>query len=224
MIKKYFLLVFLFIPFVWLPSCNLNNNNGEVKKSKARLDVPFTKFNLENYRAFVIKCDLGRLKLNIRQYQFPRMEVHKTYQKYVRLEPKGDTLFIYTENTPRNTEEQRVNKMINLYLPSLDYLGSNASQIVLRDFDDRQMKILNNNNALRLYNCKIQKLDIVNEGSCNVQLDGNNYFEDLVVKLNEESYYNSQAIVLKNFVLETKSLKNTNFSNLPSDGFRWIKN
>lgn len=221
--KLFFSKSALFLLILSLQACGRLEQPETGQKPPVKLVEPYTKFDLEDIKAVVIKCDLGRMKVNIRQYIKPSIEIHKTYQKYVHLEPREDTLYIYTDKTPRTTDELRVRKNINLFLPSLKYIRSNVSQIIMADFEQRDMTIENNSNALRLYNCRIQNLDILNKGLCNIQLDGNNYFESLAVKLNEESYYNSDAMVLKGFTLETKSLEHINFTNLPENGFNWIK-
>lgn len=222
--KLFFSKAVLILSILSLYACGRREPSEFVKKPPVKLTEPYTKFDLSDTKAVVIRCDLGRMKLNMRQYSKPSIEIHKTYQKYVHLEPKGDTLFIYTDKTPRETEELRVRKNINLFLPHLNYIKSNVSQVIMADFEEREMTIENRSNALRLYNCKIQNLEIINKGLCNIQLDGNNYFESLKVKLNQKSYYNSDAMVLKDFTLETKSLEHTHFTNLPQNGFHWIKN
>ncbi len=216
------LLFFLFLTG-FIASCRQGEQNTNTPKEKLGHEARFTTFTIENYRAVVIKCDQGRLELTVRQYEIPKMEIHKTYQKYVKLEPRNDTLFIYTEGTPKNAEQVKIRKSINLYLPDLAYLESDISQITVFDYDSPEMKILNRSNALRLYNCRIRDMAIDNTGLCNVYLDSNNYFENLSVSLNEDSHYNSHANVLNLFTLKAKNLDKANFTHLPQNGFRWIK-
>lgn len=204
-------------------ACQSGERNSNTPKKKLDHEARFTEFSIDDYAAVVIKCDLGRLNLNVRQYAVPKLEIHKTYQKYVRLEPSNDTLYIFTENTPRSTDQVKIHKYINLYLPNMSYLETDVSQITIQNYETERMSIVNRGNGLRLFNCKIKDLDLQIAENSNVQLDGNNYFDDLYVKLDENSHYNGHGMVLKKFVLETKSLKNTNFSNLPPDGFQWIK-
>jgi hypothetical protein len=215
---------FISVYTLFLTSCGPRPTLEDHPKTKGHLTEPFTEFDLPNYKAVVVKCDLGWLRLNILQYSHPKIEIHKTYQKYVHLEPKNDTLFVYIEKTPRSTEQLTINKTINLYIPHLAYLKSNSSKIVLKDYDEKNLEIANLNNSLRLYNCKIQNLKIDNNGISNVQLDMNNYFETLNVSMNEKSHYNSTALVLEKFTLKKKSLDNTSFKNISKNGFRWIRN
>ncbi len=206
-----------------LDACQNGERNNPAKKERLDHEARFTSFSIDNYKSVVIKCDLGRMKLTARQYEVPKIEIHKTYQKYVRLEPANDTLFVYINGTPRNTGQVKVQKYINLYLPELRYLESDVSQITIQNYESRDMRIVNHSNGLRLYNCRIQNLSIENTGLNNIHLDGNNYFEQLFVDLNEDTHFNSEAMVLKNFTLKAASMENASFSNIPPDGFHWIK-
>ncbi len=192
------------------------------EKTKLDHQYRFTTFNVDDYSAIKLYCDVGRVKVRIRQYEHPKVEIHKTYQKYVRFEPSGDTLMIHIENTPKNSKED-VKKYINFFLPNLRYLESEVGQIVLENFIERKMFILNHSNSLRLLNCKIQDLTIENEGINNIQLDSDNYFDDLYVGLNTKSYYNSDAMVLKNFTIKVPNLDHATFQNIPPQGFKWLK-
>ena len=207
-----------------LYSCGPRPSLEDFPKNKGKLAQPFTIFKLTDFKAIVVKCDLGWLSLNIIQYQYPKIEIHKTYQKYVHLEPRNDTLFIYTENTPRETETLAIHKSINIYVPNLKYIKSNSSKVVLKDIYSHDLRIHNIDNSMRLYNCTIRDLNIYSKGISIVQIDKNNYFETLKVKMNEKSHFNTSAKVLKSLTLEKKTLENTNFRNLPENGFHWLRN
>ena len=207
-----------------LLACKPERKETKTREPRLSHEARFTTFNIENISAVKIDCDLGRLKLTVRQYEHPKMEVHKTYQKYVRFELKEDTLNIITQNTPRNSEALETLKYINLFLPKLNYLETNVSRITLESFDTPGLSIINNSSALRLYDCRIKSLRIHNQGLSNVQLDANNFIETLYLKNNYKSYLNSDAMVLKNFTLESQTLDKANFTNLPENGFVWKKN
>lgn len=219
---KQLALLIALIPILW--SCSKGREDtSNIKEPRLSHEARFTTFNIEDFSAVKINCDLGRLKLALRQYEHPKMEVHKSYQKYVRFEPMGDTLIIYTENTPRRSEGGEVKKYINLFLPDLRYLESSVSRVTIESFDTPEMSIVNNSSALRLYNCRIKDLRIENKGLSNIQLDGNNFTETIYLKNNEKSILNSDAMVLKTFTLESQTLDNSNFTNIPENGFIWKK-
>jgi hypothetical protein len=216
-------ITFLFIFSLMLASCWNGEKNTNTPKQKLTPQHRYTEFTTDNYTAVVLKCDVGRLKLNIYQYANPKIEIHKTYQKYVKLVPENDTLFIYVSGTPKSTEQVKIHKNINLYLPDLSYLESEVSQITVHNYAVPKLKIVNKSNALRLYNCKIRELTVSNKGLCNIHFDGNNHFDKVQVTLNSKSYFTSYAQILTSLTLKTPSLQNTRFTNLPSDGFFWIK-
>jgi hypothetical protein len=214
----------IIISMYFLTACRSSPQLEDYPKSKAKLTEPFTAFNLATYKAVVVSCDLGLLRLNVLPYSFPKIEIHKTYQKYVSLEPRNDTLFIFTRNTPRKTEEFSINKTINLFSPGLNFIKTNSTQLVIKDFEEKELQIENLDNSLRMVNCKIQNLSMINKGISNIQLDPSNYFETLLVKSNEKSYFNSTAQILGKFTLIKKTLDNTTFKNTPKNSFQWIKN
>ncbi|WP_304235085.1 GIN domain-containing protein [Jiulongibacter sediminis] len=218
---KQFIPLLVFSVFFW--SCSPKSKETSTREPRLSHEARFTTFNIEDFSAIKINVDLGRLKLTLRQYDHPKMEVHKSYQKYVRFEPKGDTLRIYTENTPKSTEDLEVKKYINLFLPKLNYLETSVSRVTLESFDTPRLSVVNNSSALRLYDCRIKDLRIENQGLSNIQLDGNNYVDTIYLKNNEKSHLNSNAMVLKTFTLESKTLDNLNFTNVPENGFIWRK-
>ncbi len=204
-------------------SCSTDSKKAKTKIAEPILLRGYNTFETEPYKAVVIKCDIGRLKLNVMPYASHKLEIHKSYQKYVHFDPRGDTLFIYTQNTPKKDSEIKVNKTINIYCPSLNYLESNSSKVLIKNFSESQLKVVNKGSSLRLTNSAIKDLEIVNKGLSNVYLSIDNVIESLHVKLNSKSQYHSRAIVTKTFSLEAKSLDNANFLNTRNNDFNWIR-
>jgi len=62
------------------------------KKSVDKDSIPVTGFSVfatDTYKAaIIVKCDLGRLNLNLMPCNTPKIEIHKSYLKYVYLETK----------------------------------------------------------------------------------------------------------------------------------------
>ncbi len=202
---------------------NACSENKKEENKKDETEAKFAKFTIPEFKHLVVNCDRGRLKLIIHQYEFPRIEIHKSYQKYVNFEPKGDTLYIHTLNTPPNTKEQVTSKVINLYIPQMEYIEANISQITFMNFDSPIIRSVNKNNALRFYNCRVENLNIDAWDQSNILLDANNYFENIKLKIADDSFYSSSAMVLGNLEINATNLKNINFKNLPPNGFKWNK-
>jgi hypothetical protein len=205
-------------------SCGSRPSLELYPKKRGILAEQFTQFDIAELKVVVVKCDLGWHSLNIIQYQYPKIEIHKTYQKYVHLDIRNDTLFVFTENTPIETENLSIHKAINIYAPNLSSVSCYSSKVVLKDMNSKLITIDNLDNSLRLYNCKIQNLIVNAKGTSTVQLYNNNYFKKLQAKMNVKSYFNSSVNVLRSFTLTKKTLDNTSFHYRPEKGFHWVRN
>lgn len=211
----------LFLIFVF--GCSAPQEENKKDTRKLPHELRFTTFNLDPYKYVKVDCDKGRLKLHLRQYEYPKMEIHKSYQKYVRFNVKNDTLFIQTFNTPRNAKEVGIAKNINLYVPTLEYLDTKVSRVIVESMLLEKLKVINQSSSFRLYDSVIKNMNMTNEGTSNIQLDANNVVNKLYIKNNTKSIASTQAIIETSFTLESKDLLKANFKNIPPNGFHWIK-
>ncbi|MGR3810093.1 hypothetical protein [Jiulongibacter sp. NS-SX5] len=215
-------LFYLFLSSIFLFSCSYSEPEEKSPVFKPSRDAQFSTFQIDSVKAVIVDCDLGRLKISIHQYPNPKIEIHNTYQKYVRLEPKGDTLKIVTLNTPKKSENPDLKKEINLYIPNLEYLNTNISQVTFRTFDAKNLKVVNQSSALRFYDSRIENLDLTNLGRSNIQLDENNIFNTIYFRNNSKSQLTSAAEILSELSVEAEDLERINFKSFRGQ-FNWIK-
>lgn len=193
----------------------------EIKGVKEIKADNYRKFDFENPKAIIVKCEKGRVKTRIRYYEKTAVEVHKSFLKYVDFEPKGDTLIINVRKWPSGDTE--VQKLINIYLPDLEYLETNLVSMTILDFNTKNLIVKSISSAYRFSTSKIENLEIHPTKSSNVYIDGYCKVNSINTSLDPSSMLSSYAIVSKSFNIKAKSLDKLIIQNVPSRIFTWEK-
>ena len=195
-----------------------SDDKAEVKKT-----YQFHDFKMDDFKAVVFDCDLGRVKLHVYAYGEPKMEIHETYQKYISFETHNDTLFLTANKTPKKSQMPELEKHIRLYTPHLSYIKTSATELLVKAFTEDHLEIVNDDSSLRMIGCKLDKSTIRNQGTSTIYLESTNYIHDLIAYNNDKSSFVTYAFVDKSFTMYSKDLKKVNFVNITPNGFKWSK-
>ncbi len=204
-------------------ACKSEGAQGNEESKNEKQAPAYKVYKVPGFNHLVVDCDRGRMNLSIYAYTEPRIEIHESYQKFVQYKFRSDTLIIHTHNTPSKTKMPALSKTINIYIPSLKSLDLEISQAFLKGFDLDYLHCKNDNNALRIFDCRIKNLEIVNNNRSSILLDKNNRFRTVSLVSDPESGFSTYAQIEQSLSIQKANLTYINFKNVPKNGFYWQK-
>lgn len=191
--------------------------NGNQKTSKivgqAEYDTliqpaHYKRFPSQPFKHIILESELGPVKVFIEQKPQHSIMFHETYQKYVNISYKGDTLILHTIKTPKSTKESPIFKQIYIDAPELNYYSGEASQTTFSRLNKSPLKVDSRSSYIRFYSCKIDQLALTTDNSCTYLLEDNCSFINIKANINENSRFTCYSYIDNDLILKAKNFKN----------------
>jgi hypothetical protein len=159
------------------------------------------------FKNVILESDLGPVKIYFEPSEKYAIKFHQSYMKYADMTFRGDTLIIHANKTPKSTKENPVYKQIYIYAPDIKYYSGEASHTFFSYFNIDQLKVKSKSSYIRFYSCKIDKVELYTNNSCNYVMDDNCVFGTIKAEINTNSAFSCLGFVDRELAIKTKDFK-----------------
>ncbi len=159
------------------------------------------------FKNVVLESDLGPVKIYFHPSEKYAIKFHQSYMKYVDMTYRGDTLIIHANKTPKSTKEKPVYKQIYVYAPDIKYYSGEASHTFFSYFNTDQLKVESKSSYVRFYSCKIDKVELYTNNSCNYVMDNNCVFGIVKAEINTKSAFSCMGYIDRELAIKTQDFK-----------------